>query len=454
MNNNNNVGHDITESLCKHDYREARNGRDVCVKCGVVAKGAKLMPEAFVEESMVTSSSTLDEQAMEAVMRRLKALPPGHKLRHAQTRAPPWVTSLKEFRSAVATLSAKVSSKADGKPSGFPVHQVRTQESVPLLTPPDLKQLYDDAFMALAANAQKLIASNLSTVVMVCYATYVANKAGQGSNLSIDDPYGSTFGLAPFVGAVASKSNTLWKFGDLNNAKKVPMFDHLGVAPKCVVANALCSTEVNATTVLSTTRMMGNTMQPETIEHNVAVKCTQKTFDNNTMVVRGQIFIADTTKPSYNATWHVQVEVLTTLHINMFENSLTATRRGVLLTRLDNTAKKKTIAIHDRYKKHNDMRASMPSSPSFQQQQQQHDAKQHKVPVACIQATFAVNGWEPGDAIDIFVDNVRLSSVGLSGSQDVLDSKLVTDHRAFKIKASMPPVEVQVMEYNDVTRVL
>ena len=85
-----------------------------------------------------------------------------------------------------------------------------------------------------------------------------------------------------------------------------------------------------------------------------------------------------------------------------------------------------------------------------------HDAKQDVqcVPGVCIQATFVVNGWAPGDEIDIDVDNVRLRSVGLSGSQRVMDSRLATAHRAFKIQACMPPVDVQVMEYNDVTRVL
>ena len=436
---------DDTKSSCQHDYREARNGRDVCVKCGDVAKGAKLMPEAYVEDGMV-SSSTLDEQAIEAAMRRLKTLRPEHKLRHAQTCVPPWVASLKMFHSAVATLSAKVSTqKAKGKPSGFPVHQVRTQEYVQLLTPPALKQLYDQAFMALAANAHKLIASNLSTVVLVCYATYVASNAGQAGNLAIDDPYGSTFGLAPFVGVVALKSNTLWKFGDFNKAQKVPMFNHLGVAQKCIVADALCSTEVNAMKVLSTTRM-DKSLQQETIMHNIAVKCMQKQDDNNTKVVRGQIFIADTTKPSYNASWHVHVEVLTTVHLNMFAKSLSAMRRGVLLTRLDNTAKEKHFKIHKRQEEVRMPALHLPPSS------QSHDAK-HLVPGACIQATFVVNGWEPNDTIDIFVDNVRLSSVGLSGSQDVLTSKLVTAHRAFKITASMPPVEVQVMEYDAVTRV-
>jgi hypothetical protein len=149
----------------------------------------------------------------------------------------------------------------------------------------------------------------------------------------------------------------------------------------------------------------------------------------------------------------------------MFAKSLTAMRRGVLLTRLDNTSKDATIKFHNRHKPQKvwapmhsaPMLSFFPSLESPQSPQQQHDVKQQgdfaRVPGVCIQATFVVNGWEPGDTIDVFVDNDHLSSVGLSGSQTVAYSKLVTDHRAFKIKACMPPVDVKVAEYSGVTRV-
>jgi hypothetical protein len=414
-----------------HDFRESRDGRNVCVLCGFVDKGAKLMPEAFVDTSMVSSSQNGVQTLLDKI-RRIKGLVPEHKKKTKQVQETAWVTSLKDFRAAITSLSATVLTKSPNgtlnKPTGFPFHVARTQTHVPLFTPPALNELYEEAYHVLVANRHKLIASNLATLVMVCYATYVANNASGRSNLSVDDPYGSTFALGPFVGVVAKLSNTLWTFGA--PSKKVPPNSRLGVAHKCIVAEALCSCDLDTRYVVFTTVDAPETKEgPKKVMHNLAVKCTHRSVENNTNIVRGQVFITDTSKASHNAAWHVKVKILTSLHLNMVERCLSAKRRNALLTRLDNKSERKVIRV------------------SINNQIKQIDG-------VYIEATFVVHGWEPSDSIDVFVDNFHMANIGLSGSEHVVVSKFCSGSRVFKIEASMPPVDVQVMEYSSVTRVL